>query len=112
MHFVGISTYQFIPYYASTRILKPFEDSELTALKVDIAKCYSCFCIVPFKEEREEAHFNHVCVLILYYSLYPLSIKIKMNPLIKNLKQRWVPALDKEKADTRLKLTAADTKEQ
>ena len=45
MQYVGISTYQFIPYYASaihkhahTRILKPFEDSELTGLKVDIAK--------------------------------------------------------------------------
>ena len=45
MHNVGISTYQFIPYYASaihkhthTRILKPFEDSEPTGLKVDIAK--------------------------------------------------------------------------
>ena len=40
--YVGISTYQFIPYYASaihthTRILKPFEDSEPTGLKVDIA---------------------------------------------------------------------------
>ena len=44
MHYVGISTYQFIPYYASaihkhlnTHILKPFEDSEPTGLKVDIA---------------------------------------------------------------------------
>ena len=44
MHNVSISTYQFIPYYASatrkhthTRILKPFEDSEPTGLKVDIA---------------------------------------------------------------------------
>ena len=44
MHYIGISTYQFIPYYASvihkhthTCILKPFEDSELTGLKVDIA---------------------------------------------------------------------------
>ena len=44
MQYVGISTYQFIPYYASaihahthTRILKPFEDSEPTGLKVDIA---------------------------------------------------------------------------
>ena len=47
-------TYQFIPYYASaihkhthTRILKPFEDSEPTGLKVDIAsrfvsvRCYA-----------------------------------------------------------------------
>ena len=45
MQYVGISTYQFIPYYASsaihkhshTRILKPFEDSEQTGIKVDIA---------------------------------------------------------------------------
>ena len=49
MHDVGISTYQFISYYASaictqahthtqTRILKPFEDGEPTGLKVDIAE--------------------------------------------------------------------------
>ena len=44
MHYVGIPTYQFILYSASathkhshTRILKPFEDSEQTGLKVDIA---------------------------------------------------------------------------
>ena len=44
MDCVGISTYQFIPCYASaihkhthTRSLKPFEDSEPTGLKVDIA---------------------------------------------------------------------------
>ena len=44
MHYVGISTYQFIPYYASaihkhthTPILKPSEDSEPTGLKVDFA---------------------------------------------------------------------------
>ena len=44
MHYAGISTYQFIPYYASaihkhthTHILKPFEDGEPTGLKVDIA---------------------------------------------------------------------------
>ena len=44
MHYVDISTYQFILYYASaihklthTRILKPSEDSERTGLKVDIA---------------------------------------------------------------------------
>ena len=41
MHYVGISTYQFIPYHASaihkhTCILTPFEDSEPTGLKVDI----------------------------------------------------------------------------
>ena len=48
MHYVDISTYQFIPYYASaipkhtrTRILKPFEDSEPTGLKVDLAKSSS-----------------------------------------------------------------------
>ena len=45
MQYVGISTYQFIPYYARainkhahTRTLKPFEDSEPTGLKVDIAQ--------------------------------------------------------------------------
>ena len=44
LHYVGIYTYQFIPHYASaihkeahTRILKTFEDSEPTGLKVDIA---------------------------------------------------------------------------
>ena len=44
MHYVGISTYQFIPYYASaihkhtrTYILKPSEDGEPTGLNVDIA---------------------------------------------------------------------------
>ena len=44
MQYVGISTYRFIPCYASaihkhrsTRILKPFEDSEPTGLKVDTA---------------------------------------------------------------------------
>ena len=44
MHYVGKSTYQFIPYYDSaihkhthTRILKPSENSEPTGLKVDIA---------------------------------------------------------------------------
>ena len=41
MHCVGISKYQFIPYYASalhkhTRFLTPFEDSELTGLKMDL----------------------------------------------------------------------------
>ena len=41
MCYAGISTYQFIPYYGSaihkhthTHILKPFEDSEPTGLKV------------------------------------------------------------------------------
>ena len=44
MHYVGISTYQFSPYYAGaihkhthTRILKLSEDGEPTGLKVDIA---------------------------------------------------------------------------
>ena len=44
MHYIGISTYQFIPCYASaihkhthTRILKPFEDSLPTGLKAGIA---------------------------------------------------------------------------
>ena len=48
MHYVGISTYQFTLYYACaihkhthTHILKPFEDSEPTGLKVDTAKCTS-----------------------------------------------------------------------
>ena len=51
MHYVGISTYQFIPHYASaiqckhTHIFKPFEDSLQTGLKVDIAN-YGC-CIIP-----------------------------------------------------------------
>ena len=45
MRYVGISTYQFIPCYASaiymhTRILKPFEDSEPTGLKVDIVETH------------------------------------------------------------------------
>ena len=45
MHYVGISTYQFIPYYASathTRILKPFAGSDTKGLKVDIEElnCY------------------------------------------------------------------------
>ena len=45
MQHVDISAYQFMLCYASamhkhtrTHILKPFEDSELTELKVDIAK--------------------------------------------------------------------------
>ena len=45
MHYTGISTYQFIPYYASiihkhmhTCILKTFEDSEPMGLKVDITE--------------------------------------------------------------------------
>ena len=43
MHYVDISTYQLIPYYASAHtqahahnIHNPFEDSEPTGLKVDI----------------------------------------------------------------------------
>ena len=54
MHYAGISTYQFIPYYASaihkhthTRILKPFEDSKPTGLKVDKLYCLGVFvCVV------------------------------------------------------------------
>ena len=49
MHYVGISTHEFIPYYASAIhkykhacILKPFEDSEQMGLKVDIAGRFSC----------------------------------------------------------------------
>ena len=48
MHYVGISTYQFSPYYAGaihkhthTRILKPFEDSEPTGLEVNIAAFFT-----------------------------------------------------------------------
>ena len=41
MHYIGISTYQFILYYASAihkhTHPQPFEDIELTGLKVDIA---------------------------------------------------------------------------
>ena len=47
MHYVGLSTYQFIPYYAiaihkhtHTHILKPFEDSELMGLKVNLAQFF------------------------------------------------------------------------
>ena len=50
MHYAGISTYQFIPYYASairrhthTCILKPFEDSVPMGLKVDIARIAHSF---------------------------------------------------------------------
>ena len=52
MHYLGISTYQFISYYVSaihkhthTRILKPFEDSEPMGLKVDIASSSFCVCV-------------------------------------------------------------------
>ena len=48
MQYVGVSTYQLIPYYGSaihkhmhTHILKPFEDSKLAGLKVDIANIFS-----------------------------------------------------------------------
>ena len=50
MHYIGISTYQFIPYYSSVqythkhthththaRIHVPYKDSEPTGLKVDTA---------------------------------------------------------------------------
>ena len=54
MQYVGISTYQFITYYASvihmhthSCILKPFEDSELTGLKVDIAFLHTCCYGIP-----------------------------------------------------------------
>ena len=47
MYYAGISTYQFIPHYASaihkhthTRILKPFEDSEPTGVIVDTAELH------------------------------------------------------------------------
>ena len=47
MHYVGISTYQFILYYATAihkhkhkRILKPFEGSEPTGQNVDTADRY------------------------------------------------------------------------
>ena len=55
MHYVGISTYQLISYYASaihkhthTRTLKPFEDSEPTGLKVNTAQ-------LPHNKQRLEA---------------------------------------------------------
>ena len=46
MHYIGISTYQFFPYYACVHtqahthkcILIPFEDSEPKGLKADIAQ--------------------------------------------------------------------------
>ena len=54
VHYVGISTYQFIPYYAiaihkhtHTRILKPFEDSEPVGLKVEIA-FFKIYCIITY----------------------------------------------------------------
>ena len=63
MHYVGISTYQFIPYYASaihkhmhTRILKPFEDSLPTGLKVDIAKIRPKICFRPFPDNSFHSH--------------------------------------------------------
>jgi len=47
MHYIGLSTYHFIPYYAiamhkhtHTCILKPFEDNELIGLKVNIAQFF------------------------------------------------------------------------
>ena len=53
MHYLGISTYQFIPYYASaTRILKSFEDSEPTELKVDIARFLPFVVRVPWPRGR------------------------------------------------------------
>ena len=58
MHYVGISRYQFIPYYASamytsTHILKPFEDCETTGLNVDIAEvaCEADFYFILLKKE-------------------------------------------------------------
>ena len=55
MHYVGIFTYPFIPYYASaihkhshTYIIKPFVDSEPMGLKVDI-KIYGDFYFILFK---------------------------------------------------------------
>ena len=53
MQYTGISTYRFIPCYASaihkhthTHILKPFEDSELMRLKVDTTTFYMIFKIM------------------------------------------------------------------
>ena len=63
MHYVGISTYQFIPYYASaihkhthTPILKPSEDSEPTGLKVDIAelRTYINLQLIAVQEKQQE----------------------------------------------------------
>ena len=63
MQYVGISTYQFIPYYASaihkythTRIVKPFEDGDPTGLKVDIAEFY-VFMYLSANEPFTLLHF-------------------------------------------------------
>ena len=57
MHYVGISTNQFIPYYASaihkhTRILKPFEESEPTGLKADIARNPDLNAVVTLRKKE------------------------------------------------------------
>ena len=68
MHYAGISTYQFIPYYVSaihrhthTRIHKPFEGSLPTGLKVDssqnIAKNNNNN-LFKLKREQVQAHSN------------------------------------------------------
>ena len=68
MHYVGTSTYQFIPYYAAgnmctihkhthTPILKPSEDSEPTGLKVDIAELRTCVNMQLIAvQERQQEH--------------------------------------------------------
>ena len=84
MHYVGKSICQFIPYYASavhkhvhTRILKPFENSEPTGLKVDVAEiswaehifwcifspsfCNFFLSVTALLKKRKGVCFNNLC---------------------------------------------------
>ena len=79
LHYFGISTYQFIPFYASaihkhthTRILKPFEDSEPTGLKVDIAS--------KEKMEVQTLHSGQCQVCSVYPHACCLSGKYFLGP--------------------------------
>ena len=63
MQYVGISTCQFIPCYAGaihkhphTRILKPFEDSEPTGLKVDTALSLPPSKVHPYCQGPPQHH--------------------------------------------------------
>ena len=77
MHYVGISTYQFIPYYASdahkhTRVclLKQFEDNEPSGLKVDIAIIIKEICKAPTLQLGANKHsITH----IMYIEMEMLS---------------------------------------
>ena len=86
MHYVGISTYQFIPYYASaihkhthTRILKPFEDSEQTGPKVHRAHffCLLSLSLTYLKNAADcsnsSPRLSRKAPLALYSSFKPLS---------------------------------------